>query len=256
MKTLMSFIKKEFLEQVRTSKIIILFIIFVILGIMNPAVAKLTPALMKYMSEELAQSGITINEVTITALDSWVQFYKNIPMGLLVFILIESSILTREYQSGTLILSLTKGFERYKVIIAKTVVLCILWTVLYFMCFGITYGYNAYFWDNSVAHNLVFSVMCYYIFGLWIISLMILFSVMSNANTIVLAETGLVVFLLYLLSMIKKVKEVSPTTLMDGTSLVYGLSKAKEYNIPLAVAILTLAACLCGSIPIFNKKQL
>ncbi len=35
-------------------------------------------------------------------------------------ILLESSIFTQEYQSGTLVLTLTKGFERYKVVIAKS----------------------------------------------------------------------------------------------------------------------------------------
>ena len=46
MKSLFAFMKKEWMEQVRSGKVILLGIIFVLLGIMNPAVAKLTPWMM------------------------------------------------------------------------------------------------------------------------------------------------------------------------------------------------------------------
>ena len=82
----------------------ILVIIFILLGIMNPAVAKLTPWLIEMMADSLEASGMTVTAVTVSAMDSWVQFFKNAPMGLIAFILLESSIFTKEYQSGTLVL--------------------------------------------------------------------------------------------------------------------------------------------------------
>ena len=39
--------------------------------------------------------------------------------GLIAFVLLQSSIFTREYTSGTLTLSLTKGLARYKVVLSK-----------------------------------------------------------------------------------------------------------------------------------------
>ena len=174
MKIFVSFVKKEWMEHVRSGRLLILGIVFILFGIMNPAIAKLTPWLLETMSESLAQSGISTQAVTITALDSWVQFFKNIPMGLIAFVLIESNIFTKEYDSGTLVLSLTKGLERFKVVVSKTIVLTVLWTISYWMCFGITYGYNEYFWDNSIAQNLMFSVVCWWLFGLWVIGLIIL----------------------------------------------------------------------------------
>ena len=108
MKALLAFLKKEFTDQLRSGKIMFLGILFVFFGIMNPAVAKMTPWLLEIMSTSLEGSGISITGVNVTAMDSWVQFYKNIPMALIAFVLIESSIFTKEYSSGTLILSLTK----------------------------------------------------------------------------------------------------------------------------------------------------
>ena len=119
MKSLLAFIKKEFMEQLRTGKFLIVGMLFILFGIMNPAVAKLTPWLLETMSDSLAESGMSITVATVSAMDSWMQFFKNAPIVLIAFVLIESGIFTKEYQSGTLVLSLTKGLKRYKVVISK-----------------------------------------------------------------------------------------------------------------------------------------
>lgn len=256
MKALIAFLKKELLEQLRTGRLIILGILFVLFGIMNPAVAKLTPWLFEVMADSLAESGMVVTSVTVSAMDSWVQFFKNIPMALIAFVLLESSIFTREYQTGTLVLSLTKGLARFKVVVSKALVLAIFWTVGYWLCFGITYGYNAWFWDNAVARNLLFSVMCWWLFGLWVIALMTLFSTISNTNTGVLLGTGGVVLAASLLGFFPKLQKFLPTLLTDGNSLIYGVADAKTYTAALIIATVTCALCFAVSIPLFNKKRL
>lgn len=256
MKTLFSFTKKEWLEQIRSGRLLLLTILFVLFGIMNPAIAKLTPWLYEARAGELAQSGMSITVGTVSAMDSWIQFFKNIPMALLIFLLLESSIFTKEYQSGTLILALTKGLDRYKVVIAKACVLVILWTVFYWLCFLITFGYNAYFWDNGVALNLMFSVLIPYLFGLWTISLLVLFSTLSKTGTGVLALTGVVVLVSYLIGMFPIIKDYMPTLLLDGNSLIYGLKDSTAYTSAVSVALLSTVLCMTAAIPIFNKKQM
>ena len=256
MRSLIAFMKKEITEQIRSSRLMVLGILFVLFGIMNPAVAKLTPWLFEIMADSLAESGMTVTDVTVTAMDSWVQFFKNMPMALIAFVLLESSIFTKEYQTGTLLLSLTKGLSRYKVVISKAAVLTVLWTVGYWVCFGITYGYNAYFWDNAIAQNLMFSVVCWWVFGLWVISLTVLFSTVSTSNTGVLLGAGGVVLASYLLGMIPKIGKYLPTRLTDGNSLIYGAAEAKVYTVPLILVAVTGAACFVGGLAVFNKKQL
>lgn len=119
MRSLLAFMKKEWMEQIRCGRLIILGILFVLLGIMNPAAAKLTPWLLEIMADSLAESGITVTEVTVSALDSWTQFFKNLPLGLIAFVLLQSSIFTKEYDTGTLMLVFTKGFNRMKALAAK-----------------------------------------------------------------------------------------------------------------------------------------
>ena len=256
MRSLLAFTKKEITEQARTGKILFLSILFVLFGIMNPAVAKLTPWLMEQMADSLADIGMNITEVTVTAMDSWVQFFKNIPMALIAFVLLESSIFTKEYRSGTLILSLTKGLTRWKVVVSKTVVLTVLWTAGYWLCYVITHAYNAYYWDNSIAQSLTFSAMVWWIFGLWVIALMVLFSTLSTANTGVLVGTGGVVLVSSLVGMIPKITKYLPTMLTDGNSLIYGTKNPVDYTTALVVACVIAAASFAVSLTLFNKKQL
>lgn len=256
MKSLFAFIKKEITEQIRSGRLLILGILFVLFGIMNPAVAKLTPWFLEIFAESLAESGMTITEVTVSALDSWMQFFKNIPMALIIFVLMQGSIFTKEYSSGTLILSLTKGLERFKVIIAKTVVLATIWTVYYWTTFVVTYGYNAHFWDNSVAQNLTCSVLSWWVFGLWIIVLMILLSTICNSMTGVLLGTGGIVLVSYLIGLLPKCSKYLPTLLMDGTSLIYGKATPDTYIAAIIITVTLSIVCFAVSVPIFDKKQL
>ena len=256
MKSLYAFTKKEIMDQLRSNKVLVLGIIFIIFGIMNPAIAKLTPWLFEKMSDSLAESGIQVGKITVDALMSWEQFFKNIPMGLIAFVLLESSIFTKEYQSGTLVLSLTKGLKRHNVVIAKTVVLVLLWTVCFWMCFGITYVYNDFYWDNSIAGNLMFSSFCWWFFGIWVIMIMVLSSTLAQNGSGVLLGTGGVVFAIYLISMIPKVDKYMETMLTTGYSLTTGASKTSDYTVAVIVTLIVSVVFFVTGIIVFNKKRL
>ena len=257
MKSTLAFTKKEFTAHIRSGKVFIFGGIFILLGIMNPAFAKLTPWLLDVMSEALAESGMNIAVPEATALDSWLQFYKNISTALIVFVIVEGNLFTREYRSGTLVLSLTKGLERYKVIIAKTIVMTTIWTVGYLLCFGITYGMNCLFaWDNSIAKNLIFSMICWWIFGMMFIAMIVLFSSFTSSSALVMAGSGGILVVSTIISIIPKADKFLPTTLSDGTSLIYGMKDAEDYVYAVIITVAITVAAFVASIPLFNKKQL
>lgn len=256
MRSLLAFIKKEWTGQLRLGHLLFLGILFILFGIMNPAIAKLTPWLFEILADSLAESGMIVTSVTVDALTSWVQFFKNIPMALIVFLLMESNIFTKEYQSGTLVLALTKGLHRSKVVIAKTTVLMLLWSACYLLCFGITYVYNAYFWDNNIAKNLSFAVTCWWLFGLWTILLVVFFSAIANSNTGVLIGTGAVVLAAYLIGLLPKAEKYTPAKLLGSNALIYGANSADQYTVAMIVTALLCVICFVGSILIWNKKKL
>ena len=54
MRGLAAFTKKEFLELFRTGRFVVCAVCFACFGIMNPAMAKLTPWMMEMMADQLA----------------------------------------------------------------------------------------------------------------------------------------------------------------------------------------------------------
>jgi len=256
MKAFFAFFKKEVLESARSGKLLFLTLLFCAFGIMNPAIAKFTPWLLEIMADELAGSGMTVTEVTVDALTSWTQFFKNIPMALIAFVLMYGGIFTKEYESGTLVLMLTKGLARRKVVLAKALLLFSLWTLGYFLCFGITYVYNDYFWDNSIAKNLMPAVVNQWLFGAWIIALTVLFSVVAKSSASVLLGTGAGALAAYLLSLLPKVKPYSPASLMNSAGLLSGAENAGDYTEAVIVTTVLCIAFIAVSIPIFNKKEI
>ena len=256
MKTTFAFIKKECLEQIRSGRLLITSGLFVLFGIMNPAVAKLTPWLLEIMADSLAESGMTVTGVSISAMDSWVQFFKNMPIALIAFVLLQSAIFTKEYATGTLVLSLTKGLSRFKVVISKWIVLATVWSVGYLITFGITYIYNDFFWDNSIAKSLMFSAFCWWLFGMLTVSLVILFSTLVSTNTAVLMGVGGVVLAFSVVGFLPKINKYLPTYLTDGNSLIYGVKEPSEYTAALVIGAIITVLAFAVSIPLLNKKQL
>ena len=252
---LMAFVKKEWTEVLRTGKFVMIAVLFILFGVMNPAIAKLTPWMMEAFSESLKGSGLTVTEAKVDALTSWMQFYKNVPVALIVFLLMFSGILAVEYQKGTLINMITKGLSRWKIVLSKSVVLLFLWSLGYWMCYGITYVYNAYFWDNSIAKDVGFAAFCVYMLGVWLIALMMLMSTLFSAGSAVAVGTGGVFFVLYLFSMLPDLKEYLPSYLMAASGLLSGAGEAGDYMTALLVAAGLTVIQFVVAILVFNRKD-
>lgn len=256
MRQLVSFTKKEYTELFRTGKFLILLIIFILFGVMNPAMAKLTPWMMNLFSESLKVSGMMVSKVEVNALTSWTQFYKNIPMALIIYTLMFSGILTAEYQKGTLINMLTKGLPRWKVITAKYILVISFWSLCYWTCYGITYAYNAYFWDNSIAMHPFFSAFCIYLAGLWLFTTLILLSALFNSSSTVLASLGIIIAATYVLAIIPAVGKYLPVQLLSSSVLITGGSTPGNYQNAIIVTILLTVFTFAASILLFNRKRL
>lgn len=256
MRQLFAFIRKEFMELYRTGKLWITMILFVLFGIMNPALAKLTPWIMELSAETLAESGIVLGEVKVDALTSWGQYYKNVSTALIIFVVLFCGILTGEYQKGTLINMLTKGLSRWKVLTAKAVVVLLVWTGCYWMHYGITYAYNAYFWDNSIAENLGMAALCPYVFGVCMIALTMLLSAFFKNNIAVLMGLAAVTAVFYAVEMLTRAGEYMPTHLLASGELLTGAVETSNYFVTILVTMGISVAGMALSVVCFDRRNI
>jgi ABC-2 type transport system permease protein len=250
MKAFLAFTKKEITEYLRTYKLMILVLVFLLFGMMNPVLAKFTPEIIK-------AAGLDLQLPPPTAFDSWAQFFKNVgQMGLVIIVVVFSGIMANEFSKGTLINILTKGLKRSTVIWSKYTVASVIWTLVYLFCFGVTYVYTAYFWDMGGLYNVFWSFFSLWLYGEFLIALLILGGVLFKSGMGSLLLVGGLTVVMTILSIFPQFHDYNPMTLSsDNMSLLMGLKDISSF-IP---AFLICAGLTCGvmiaSLILFDHKQ-
>lgn len=109
---------KEFREQRRTSKLLILLVVFLISGAISPVLAKYTPALLRSIPDLPAGLADAIPEPTIY--DAVIQYVKNVSQfGVLLVIVLTMGTVAQEKEHGTAAMLLTKPIRRSAVVLVK-----------------------------------------------------------------------------------------------------------------------------------------
>ena len=110
--------KKELLEQWRTSKIIILVVAFLFLGLSGPISLKFLPELLKNTS---GNNGISISIVRqMTIIDYATNFFSEMTLlPVLIVILVVMGTISGERERGTAVFVLTKPVSRTQYILTK-----------------------------------------------------------------------------------------------------------------------------------------
>jgi ABC-2 type transport system permease protein len=253
MKSYLAFTKKELLEANRTYKLPIMAVVFLILGMMNPITAKITPQLLKDFMPE----GIKISISEPTALDSWAQFFKNVPqMGLIVLVIMFSGIMAAEFSRGTLIIILTKGIARRTVILSKFTMAVALWTLDLAICFGVSYAYTVYFWNGSGIADIAFAVLCLWLFGVLLISAVVLGGVLfRNSYGSMLFVLALVV-VMFIINLIPRLQKYNPISLAaKNMDLITNKLAVSDFTIPIVICGAVIVGFVLTAIRVFNKKQ-
>ncbi|WP_288777741.1 ABC transporter permease [Sneathia vaginalis] len=254
MKIFFSLIKKELIENIRTKKILGLLLLFIFVGLISPLTAKLTPQIL----QAIATNGIDIKANTPTEIDSWVQFFKNVKQtGMLGLVILFSTQITNEIQKGTLINLLSKGLPRYQVIISKWFFNTIMWIFSYCICFLVAFGYTKYFFGNTFPiENILMAVFLPLIFGIFLISLEILGSVITEnvIGTLLFVIGGVVIQ--FILSLKEEIVKYMPIALIGkNINIIKGIG-FNDYFIPIFTTCGLIIICIISSIIILNKKEI
>lgn len=254
MRAYLSFTKKEFLGNLRTYKLLIMFLVFLLFGMLGPITAKLTPKLL----ETLITEGITITLPEPSAFDSWAQFFKNVSqMGLFVVVILFSGMMASEYSHSTLINVLTKGLRRSTVVLSKFTATSIIWTGSYLLCFLMSYFYTEYFWPDDKVINLFFSVFYLWVFGILLLAVIMLGGVVFRNSYGCLLFTGGFVVLLYLLNIVPAIQKYNPVALISSNmALLKGQSLPMDLLPSLLISIAAIVILIISAIGMFNKKQI
>ena len=247
-----AFVKKEFTENMKNYRFLILFAVFLIFGIMSAFLAKFTPQILSALAADMEMTTEPV------ALDAWKQFYKNISgVGFSAFIILFGSCLSYEYSKGTLVLMVTKGLSRKAVILAKYTVAATLMTISYWIGFVATYGYTAILWKGTNLSNVALSAVLLWIVGFLYLSILIIGCVIFKQTFTSILFTGGIVALISLLGMIEPIAKFNPFILTSkNIALISGEVIPAEFIMPALISVTLSMFALLIAIQLFNKKQL
>lgn len=253
MKNILTLIKKDLIESIRSYKLLILSLVFLLFGFLNPLTAKILPDIMP----QLLPDNMPIVLPPATPIDAWTQFFKNMTgMLMILFFILYSGTLTNEFSKGTVIPLLTKGLKRQVVILAKWGHLVLQWTFLFAINLAASWLYTILLLPGALDH-LFISALFLWFYGIWLISLLILFSVLFFNIYGVLIGLGGASMLLSLISIASFTQPYSPYRLVaDNLMLITNELQFNDFVISLLITAVLIPILLFISTKLLNKKAL
>ena len=247
-----AFVKKEFTENMKNYRFLILFAVFLIFGITSAFLAKYTPEILSALTKDMEMSSEP------AALDAWKQFYKNMSgVGFSAFIILYGNSLSNEYSKGTLVLMVTKGLSRKAVILAKYTVAAVLMTVSYWTSYAATYGCTALLWNDRTLSHVALAASALWLSGFLYLSILMTGCVMFRQTFTSILFTGGMAALLSLAGMAEPIARFHTFILTSkNVDLISGTTVPADFIIPALISVMISVFGLLTAIRLFNKKQL
>lgn len=148
------FLRKELREAMRSKRLLVVAVVFLVLGIISPVAAKYTPELLKALGT--GQTGVQIVVPTPTVADAIAQYLKNVAgTGIFVAILLPMGMVAREKERGTAAFVLTKPLSPEAFLAAKVVSLLAMLAIGVALAAAATYLYTAILFEPIAAGSFI-----------------------------------------------------------------------------------------------------
>ncbi|GGB06987.1 ABC transporter permease [Macrococcus hajekii] len=254
MKILMVMLRKEWMECLRTYKVVSVLAIMVFIAIMSPLTALMMPDIIKNSLPDLADK-VTIPEATY--FHSYTQFFKNMnQIGLILMILIFGGTLTAEFSKGTLLILLTKGLSRKYVVLSKWLMAVLLWSMAYIFSIVVHYMYTNYYFEPLGQQRWISYGMVWQ-FGVVLLSVIILASVVTKSYMGVLISILVLVVGLFLLNLNQHIADYSPLYLIQNNmNMITGEIHITDIYQAVIVSVTVIITSITSSIIVFNKSSI
>jgi len=246
-------LKKELREGLRTPKAVVLTLIFLFFGILNPITAR-------YINEIISSAG-GIEGFRLpdpTWIDAFMQFYKNSQsICFLALILTFMGTVVNEKRSGTMVLMLSKGAKRGTFIYAKFSAAAIFYTIAYVIGASVTVLYTYLLFDNVNPDKLTLALLVYWLTGLFYIAVAMLASVLAKTVTSAAIISLAGYFLVSAMGAIPQIKKFTPSFLTEtSSSLLTGKGWPDGAYLNISVVILMIIILLKTSVIVLKRQEM
>ena len=246
-------LRKEWLEQWRTYRLLMVGVVLIVFGLLSPLIAKYTPEIIK-----LVPNGEAIAQLipTPTMMDSVTQYIKNIgQFGVILALLLTMGAVAQEKDKGTAAMMLVKPLPRVTFLVAKFTALVLMFAVAIALAGVACYYYTwLLFSALDVPRWLALNGLML-VFVLVYVALTLFCSVVTKSQA---AAGGLALCLLFILGLTGSIpglgKYLPGQLLAWGGGLMAG--KADAFWPALWVSVGIIVVALIGARLIFERQEL
>jgi len=246
--------RKEALEIVRTSRIIVLPAIFLFFALTGPLLAKYTPEILGAVGGDQFSS---LELATPTVYDAYGQWIRNLSqIGLFVVIIVYGGIISNERQQGTAVLVLTKPVSRTGFVVAKVIVHALYLGLVLSATTALTWLVTRVVFGEAPAGALWGGVLGWFLLVLMYLALVTLFSVML-ASAAGAAGLGIAVFALLAIGSIWQPFAAHTLAGLSGAAANHAAGEAAgPLGWPITTAIIVTVGAFTTAAALFSRQEL
>lgn len=249
--------KKEWIESLRSFKVLWIPVVFIILGLTQPITSYYFTDIIENFGG-LPEGAVmelplpTGAEVLAGTLGQFGQ------IGFLVLVLAFMGIVANEKNSGTQVMVLVKPVSYINYLTAKWVHLLCMSLIPYAIGYIAAIYYTFLLIESMAAGDIIYGGLVY---GLWIVfvmTILLCFSALLKSSALVAFSTlGVTILLSLLSSLTPDLMRISPSMLaFHSQSLFFYGSVEEGFGLNVSFTLFLIIALLAGTIYLFHKKEI
>lgn len=248
---------KDSLEQLKTYRLLIAVVVFLIFGLTSPVLMKMMPKMMPVTETAGGLQMKIIGEASLA--DAASQYLGLISqMGILLVIIFAMGALTGGSSRRVASMLLSKPISRSDYLLSKYTVNAVMFVVAITLGTLAFYGYSVVLYDYFSPAGLPLSIVCTSVFFLMVLALTILFSALMKSSA---AAGGLALLSLFAVAVVpgffKPIKNYAPGHLMDLAWQILARTESSGAALwPLIVTAVLTVVVLIVAVSIFNRKDI
>lgn len=246
-------LRKEWLEQWRTYRLLMLGVVLIVFGLLSPLIAKYTPEIIRLIPNGEAMAQLI---PAPTVIDAVTQYIKNIgQLGVILALLLTMGAVAQERDKGTAAMMLVKPLPRVTFLVAKFTALALMFAATIAMAGAACYYYTWLLFGALNAPRWLALNGLMLVLVLVYVALTLFCSVVTRSQA---AAGGLALCLLFILGLVGSIPslgEYLPGQLTAwGGGLMAGEAEAFWPALWVSVGIIVVA--LMGARLIFERQEL
>jgi len=244
-----AFLKKEFVENLRTKRLLVLSCVFLFFAITTPFLTRFMGEFLGLLlpGDDAATDALIGAMSNTTWIDSYIQYYSQVAqIGIFAILFMFMSIVSRELSTGTASLLFSKGLGFWSFLMAKFSMATILTTLVSIVSAFVAFAYTVLLFDEGGSIGDVFLGAIAFSIGVQMILAIILFCSSHTKSSGVAGGMSVgIYFLMILTNIIPNIGRFSPMQLFSHpVTISVGEASAIEglwVNIILAFAVTAVA---------------